>query len=208
LPETNSASKASARSPKVWVLVVLAIVAVCIYALDQFTKYLIVQNLTYGDTVNVLGDILQFRYVKNPGAAFSLGTGMTWLFSIVAAGVAVFIIVYARRIRSIWWAILFGLLLGGTLGNLSDRLLRPPRFGEGHVVDFIEIWGFPAIFNIADSAIVVSMCMFVILTIAGVHLDGTRGHRVDRAKVSESADAESADAAQTHAEPTHAEPTE
>jgi signal peptidase II len=202
LPETNSASKASARSPKVWVLVVLAIVAVCIYALDQFTKYLIVQNLTYGDTVNVLGDILQFRYVKNPGAAFSLGTGMTWLFSIVAAGVAVFIIVYARRIRSIWWAILFGLLLGGTLGNLSDRLLRPPRFGEGHVVDFIEIWGFPAIFNIADSAIVVSMCMFVILTIAGVHLDGTRGHRTDRAKVSESADAESADAAQTHAEPT------
>jgi signal peptidase II len=202
LPETNSASKASARSPKVWVLVVLAIVAVCIYALDQFTKYLIVQNLTYGDTVNVLGDILQFRYVKNPGAAFSLGTGMTWLFSIVAAGVAVFIIVYARRIRSIWWAILFGLLLGGTLGNLSDRLLRPPRFGEGHVVDFIEIWGFPAIFNIADSAIVVSMCMFVILTIAGVHLDGTRGHRTDRAKVSESADAKSADAAQTHAEPT------
>jgi signal peptidase II len=203
LPETNSASKASAPAPKVWVLVVLAIVAVCIYALDQFTKYLIVQNLTYGDTVNVLGDILQFRYVKNPGAAFSLGTGMTWLFSIVAAGVAVFIIVYARRIRSIWWAILFGLLLGGTLGNLSDRLLRPPHFGEGHVVDFIEIWGFPAIFNIADSAIVVSMCMFVILTIAGVHLDGTRGHRTDKAKVAGVTDAEP-----TRAEPTHAEPTE
>ena len=183
-------------------LVVLAIVAVCIYALDQFTKYLIVQNLTYGDTVNVLGDILQFRYVKNPGAAFSLGTGMTWLFSIVAAGVAVFIIVYARRIRSIWWAILFGLLLGGTLGNLSDRLLRPPHFGEGHVVDFIEIWGFPPIFNIADSAIVVSMCMFVILTIAGVHLDGTRGHRTDRVKVADATDAASADAAPTHAEPT------
>jgi signal peptidase II len=167
------------------VLVALALVALGIYAVDQFTKYLVVKNLTYGDTVNVIGDILQFRYVKNPGAAFSLGTGMTWVFSIVAAAVAVFIIVYSRRIRSFWWGILFGLLLGGTLGNLTDRLVRPPRFGEGHVVDFIEIYGFPAIFNIADSAIVVSMCLFVILTIAGIHLDGTRGSRADQPHVVE-----------------------
>ncbi|MEJ1230629.1 MAG: signal peptidase II [Galbitalea sp.] len=155
----------------------LALVAIGVYALDQTAKYFIVKNLTEGQQVDVIGNILQFHFVKNSGAAFSLGTGMTWVFSIVAAAVAVFIIIYARRIRSFAWTILFGLLLGGTLGNLSDRLLRPPRFGEGHVVDFIQVIGFPAIFNIADSAIVVSMGLFIILTVRGVRLDGTRGQK-------------------------------
>ncbi len=157
-------------------LVVLALVALGIYGLDQTAKYLIVTHMTLGQQIDVIGDILQFHFVKNSGAAFSLGTGMTWVFSIVAAAVAIFIIAYARRIRSFSWAILFGLLLGGTLGNLSDRLFREPRFGEGHVVDFIQVIGFPAIFNVADSAIVVSMCLFVLLTIRGVRLDGRRGH--------------------------------
>ena len=155
----------------------LALVALGVYALDQTAKYFIVKNLVEGQQVNVLGDILQFHFVKNSGAAFSLGTGMTWLFSIVAAAVAVFIVLYARRIRSFAWSILFGLLLGGTLGNLSDRLLRPPHFGEGHVVDFIQVIGFPAIFNIADSAIVISMGLFILLTILGVRLDGHRVHK-------------------------------
>ncbi len=160
-------------------LVVLALVALFVYVIDQAAKYLIVKNLAEGQLVNVLGDILQFHFVKNSGAAFSLGTGMTWLFSIVAAAVAVFIVVYARRIHSFAWAVLFGLLLGGTLGNLTDRLFRQPRFGEGHVVDFIQVIGFPAIFNLADSAIVISMVLFVILTIRGVRLDGRRGQRAD-----------------------------
>jgi signal peptidase II len=157
---------------------VLAIVALVIFALDQGAKYLIVKNMTPEQQVNVLGTILQFHFVKNPGAAFSIGTGMTWIFSIVATAVVVFIIVYARRIRSLAWGILFGLLLGGTIGNLTDRLFREPRFGEGHVIDFIQVYGFPAIFNIADSAICIAMVMFVILTITGRHLDGTTAHKV------------------------------
>jgi signal peptidase II len=177
LPAIDSRAKASASRLSIRVLVVLALVALGVYALDQTAKYLIVKNLTEGQQVNVLGDILQFHFVKNSGAAFSLGTGMTWLFSIVAAAVAVFIIIYARRIRSFAWSILFGLLLGGTLGNLSDRLLRPPHFGEGHVVDFIQVIDFPAIFNIADSAIVISMGLFILLTILGVRLDGRRAHK-------------------------------
>jgi signal peptidase II len=156
------------------VLVVLAIVALGIYLLDQGAKYLIVKNLVSGQQVDVLGTLLQFHFVQNSGAAFSIGTGMTWVFSLVAAAVAVFIILYARRIRSYGWGALFGLLLGGTLGNLSDRLFRQPRFGEGHVVDFIQVFGFPAIFNIADSAICISMALFIILTIRGVGLDGKR----------------------------------
>jgi signal peptidase II len=159
------------------VLVVLAVAALGILAIDQVSKFLIVRSLALGAEENVLGTVLQFHYVGNSGAAFSFGAGMTWIFSIIAAAVVVFIVVYARRIQSLAWGILFGLLLGGTLGNLTDRLFRQPHFGDGHVVDFIQVAGFPAIFNIADSAIVISMCLFVLLTILGVRLDGHRGTR-------------------------------
>jgi signal peptidase II len=195
LPETDSAPKPSTPAPRdnapridrrtVRVLVVLALVALGIYGFDQFSKNLIVGNLTENQQVNVIGDILQFHFVKNSGAAFSLGTGVTWVFALVAAAVVVFIIVFAPRIRSFSWAILFGLLLGGALGNLSDRLFRPPGFGEGRVVDFIQVIYFPAIFNIADSAIVIAMCLFVLLTIRGVRLDGHRSHHEVAAPVTD-----------------------
>lgn len=152
----------------------LAVVAALVYVFDRVSKYLVTQNLTLGVPVEVLGQLLQFHYVENPGAAFSLGSGSTWIFAIIATAVTVVIIVFARRIRSIGWAVLFGLLLGGTLGNLTDRLTREPGFGQGYVVDFLQIWGFPAIFNIADVGIVSSMGLFIILTLRGIGLDGTR----------------------------------
>jgi signal peptidase II len=156
------------------VLVPLVLVALAVYGLDQLTKFLIVQSLEEGQQVPILGPVLQLHFVKNSGAAFSLASGSTWLFSIVAAAVTIIIVWYARRIRSVSWAILFGMLLGGTAGNLTDRLFREPSFGLGHVVDFIQVWGFPAIFNVADSFIVASMGLFVILSLRGVRLDGTR----------------------------------
>jgi signal peptidase II len=70
--------------------------------------------------------------------------------------------------------VLFGMLLGGTTGNLTDRLFREPSFGQGHVIDFLQVWGFPAIFNFADSFIVASMGLFIILTVRGIGLDGKR----------------------------------
>lgn len=155
-------------------LVTLGGAAVLVYGFDQLTKILIVANMTEGQQVDVLGQVLQFHFVKNSGAAFSLASGSTWIFSIVAAGVAFFIVWYARKIRSIPWALLFGMLLGGTAGNLTDRLFREPSFGLGHVVDFLQVWGFPAIFNIADSFIVASMGLFIILSVRGVRLDGRR----------------------------------
>jgi signal peptidase II len=153
---------------------VLAIVAVCVLAIDQFAKYLVIENLEQGDVYDVLGQVLQFRFVKNPGAAFSLLSGSTWIFAIIASAVAVFIVVFARRIRSLPWAVLFGLLLGGNLGNLTDRLFREPGFGVGHVIDYIQIIWFPAIFNIADMAIVFSMAIFILLTIRSVPLTGVK----------------------------------
>ncbi|WP_067877098.1 signal peptidase II [Agromyces aureus] len=156
-------------------LVVLVLGALAVYGLDQLTKFLVVSNLTEGETVPVLGDALQWHFVRNPGAAFSLASGMTWIFTILAAGVITFIIWFARRIRSKAWGLVFGLLLGGVLGNLTDRLLREPSFGLGHVVDFISTpWMIPAIYNVADMAIVSSMVLFMILTIRGVGLDGSR----------------------------------
>jgi signal peptidase II len=168
--------------------VVLAIVASGVYAIDQISKYLIVANMTEREQIPVIGELLQFFFIKNSGAAFSLGEGMTWIFSIVATGVAVFIVVFARRIRSTAWAVLFGLLLGGNLGNLTDRLFREPSFGQGHVIDFLQLYAFPAIFNIADVAIVSSMGLFILLTIRGIGLDGQRPAPASTAAVDGTAD--------------------
>nr|WP_246150324.1 signal peptidase II [Agromyces intestinalis] len=146
--------------------------------MDQLSKAAVVSNLTEGEIVPVLGDLLQWQFVRNPGAAFSMASGMTWIFTILAAAVITFIIWFARRIRSIAWAVVFGLLLGGVLGNLTDRLLREPSFGLGHVIDFISTpWMLPAIYNVADIAIVSSMVLFMLLTILGVGLDGSRERR-------------------------------
>ena len=170
-------------------LVVLVLGALAVYGLDQLAKFLVVSNLTEGETVPVLGNLLQWHFVRNPGAAFSLASGMTWIFTILAAGVITFIVWFARRIRSKAWGLVFGLLLGGVLGNLTDRLLREPSFGLGHVVDFISTpWLIPAIYNVADMAIVSSMVLFMILTIRGVGLDGTREVKGDAKKAEGEAD--------------------
>ncbi|WP_353827953.1 signal peptidase II [Agromyces sp. SYSU T0242] len=156
-------------------LLILVGVAITVYGLDQFSKHLVVTSLAEGEVVPVLGGALQWQFVRNPGAAFSLASGMTWIFTILAAGVITFIIWFASRIRSVAWALVFGLLLGGVLGNLTDRLFREPGFGIGHVIDFISTpWMLPAIYNVADIAIVSSMILFMILTIRGVGLDGSR----------------------------------
>ncbi|MCA5923670.1 signal peptidase II [Curtobacterium oceanosedimentum] len=166
---------ASPAKVSVRALAALAFAAVVVVGLDQVAKALVVANLPYGEPVPVLGSALQFLYVRNPGAAFSFAVNMTWVFSVISAAVVVAIIVYSRRIRSMWWAIVLGMLLGGALGNLIDRLFREPGFARGHVVDFISTpWMMPAIYNIADSFICISMVVFVLLVILGVNLDGTR----------------------------------
>lgn len=185
MPETNDQHSAAGKAGvSLKALAFLAAVAVFVFVFDRVAKFLVTENLTLGQPIEVIGRLLQFHYVENPGAAFSFGSGTTWVFAIIAAAVAVFIVIFARRIRSIAWAVLFGLLLGGNLGNLTDRLTREPGFGRGYVVDFIQVWGFPAIFNIADIAIVSSMGLFIILTLRGVGLDGTRAQ--DKTAVTES----------------------
>ena len=183
-------------------LIVLASVAIAAYALDQFSKFLVESNLTLGEQVRVLGDVLVLHFVKNPGAAFSLASGSTWIFSILAAVVTVVIIVFARKIRSVGWGVVFGLLLGGVLGNLTDRLFREPSFGLGHVVDFISTpWMLPAIYNVADICIVTSMGLFILLTLRGINMDGTRSISAKRAAAEAKDLAEAEPAARSTDEP-------
>ncbi|QWT25407.1 signal peptidase II [Subtercola sp. PAMC28395] len=155
-------------------MALLVIVALGVLAVDQIAKYLVVTHLPLNQFVPVLGDLVQFFYVTNSGAAFSIGSAYTWIFSVLAVAVLVFIVWFARRIRSVGWAVVFGLLLGGVLGNLTDRLFREPGFGIGHVVDFVKIPLLPAIFNLADVAICAAMVLFLIQTIRGIGLDGRK----------------------------------
>lgn len=158
---------------------IIAILAVLVLAADQFTKYLALENLPYEQPVPVIGDFLIFYLVRNPGAAFSLGESVTWIFTIALAAVAAVIVwLAATRIRSRLWAVVLGLLLGGVLGNLTDRVLREPGFPVGHVIDFINTpWMMPAIYNVADIFIVSMMISVALLVLVGLHLDGTREPR-------------------------------
>ncbi|MGC5221849.1 signal peptidase II [Micromonospora sp. DT81.3] len=164
---------------------IIAILAALVLAADQFTKYLAIENLPPEEPVPVIGEFLVFYLVRNPGAAFSLGEGVTWIFTIALAAVAVGIVWLITRVHSRLWAVVLGLLLGGVLGNLTDRLLRTPGFAVGHVVDFISTpWMMPAIYNIADIFIVTCMIAVALLVLFGIRLDGTRERR-ERAAESE-----------------------
>lgn len=161
-------------------LVILISVAVGVIVLDQLTKHWVVTTikprLESGEgPIVLLGGLLKLTYAENTGAAFSMGTGYTWIFSIIAVVVAVVVIRSARRIGSVWWAVALGGLLGGALGNLIDRLTREPGPGRGYVVDFIQLPHF-AVFNVADMFIVGSAILMVGLTLFGVDMSGRRGH--------------------------------
>jgi signal peptidase II len=111
--------------------------------------------------------------------------------------VVVYIARTARKLYSIGWAITLGLLLGGALGNLTDRIVRAPGLFRGNVVDWIEVTRYWPVFNLADSAIVCGGILTVLLAMLGYHLDGTHGARPpaapdspDEPGVSAEADAE------------------
>jgi signal peptidase II len=137
---------------------------------DAVSKLIVVATLRPGERVDLIGHVLRLTLTRNAGAAFSVGTSATVLFTVVALGVVGVIARQARRLTSTGWALTLGLLLGGALGNLCDRLLRAPGPLRGHVVDWIELPHWP-VFNLADSAIVVGGCLAVLLASRGTPLD-------------------------------------
>ncbi|MEI6361178.1 MAG: signal peptidase II [Actinomycetes bacterium] len=171
-PSSTAPAGASRRRS----LIVLGCVAVGVVVLDQLSKHWVVSSilprLQSGEgPIVLLGGLVKFTYTENTGAAFSMGTGMTWVFTLIAIGVAVVILRSSRRLGSVWWAVALGGLLGGAVGNLIDRLTREPGFGRGYVVDWIQLPHF-AVFNLADSAIVCSAILMVALSVFGVEFDG------------------------------------
>ena len=162
-------------------IALFAVVAVAALALDVGSKALVVASLETNDSthyhapVRLLGGAIYLDEARNSGAAFSLGTGFTVILTVIALAVVAVILRTARRMRSTGWAVALGLVLGGALGNLVDRIFRAPGFGRGHVVDWISLFGpdgahWP-IFNLADSAIVCGAVLAGVLSVLGIDLD-------------------------------------
>ena len=161
-------------------IVVLAALALFVLAADAISKAIVVAHLRPDQPVHVLGNVFELWLTRNPGAAFSVGTGETAVFTLIAFGVIVYIARTARKLYSVGWAIALGLLLGGAMGNLGDRIFREPGLFRGYVVDWIGVVPrYYPIFNLADSAIVCGGILTVILAMRGYHLDGTRGEPED-----------------------------
>ncbi|WP_163552757.1 signal peptidase II [Candidatus Frankia alpina] len=154
-------------------VVTLTAAAVVILLLDIVTKHIAVAQLSDRGPVNVIPGVLDLQLTRNSGAAFSLAGGATVVLSLVALAVIAVVVFAARRLRSVGWAIVLGALLGGALGNLTDRIFRAPGPLRGHVVDFVHLHHWP-IFNAADSAIVCGGILAVVLSLLGIGLDGTR----------------------------------
>ncbi|AGZ40303.1 putative signal peptidase II [Actinoplanes friuliensis DSM 7358] len=159
-------------------MLVLAITALVAVVVDQVVKHLSTNGLTEGEPVRILGGLIYLSLLRNSGAAFSLGSGYTWVFPLVTLVVIGWIGWMTRKLRSVPWAIALGLVLGGALGNLGDRLFRAPGPFQGHVVDMVSLFG-PygehfAVFNIADSCLSVGVVLAVLLELTGRQRDGSR----------------------------------
>lgn len=155
----------------------LAAVAVVAFGLDVVTKVVVASSLAGREPVRILGGLVYLQLIRNPGAAFGMATGMTWVLALVAIAVVALLIWFARRLRSIGWAIGLGLVLAGALGNLIDRIFRAPGPLRGHVVDFISVFApngaaWP-VFNVADSSICVGGALIVLLSLLGRDYDGS-----------------------------------
>ena len=148
-------------------------VAGVVLVADIVSKQIVVAKLSDRGPVDVIPSVLDLELTRNAGAAFGFAAGATVIFTVVAVAVVLFIARAARKLASTGWAWSLGLLLGGALGNLGDRIFRDPAPLRGHVVDWIHIHHWP-VFNLADSAIVVGGLLAVLLSMRGIHLDGTR----------------------------------
>src|SRR3712207_878586 len=174
-PDTQSDAQPAGASPvppgrSGWsgrALGLFAAVAVTAYALDLATKLLAVAELEDRPPVRVVGELLQLNLVRNPGAAFSTGTSYTLVLSLLAVVAVGVVLVVARRLHDPVWAVGLGSLLGGVLGNLTDRVFREPAFLRGHVVDFLQLPHWP-VFNVADMCIDLAAVIIVVQALRGV----------------------------------------
>lgn len=173
--DTPEGSSAPRRRTAV---VTLIGVAVVVLALDLITKQLVLSHMRPATPWALIPGVLYVFLIRNSGAAFSLGTTHTWIFPTITILVIAWIAWMAQRLRSVPWAIAFGLVLGGAFGNLSDRLFRAPGPMRGEVVDFLSLFSRHgahfAVFNVADSALSCGVALAILLELLGRRRDGSR----------------------------------
>lgn len=155
------------RGPRIFWLT--AAIAVVVVVVDQLTKWWAEANLSDGQVITLIPGVLRFQLVYNPGAAFGLAEGFTWVLALLSVAVAVFLAILAWRVRSGWWSLVLALVLGGAITHAGDRMFREPGFMQGHVVDFIGYFDW-FIGNVADIAIVGGAMLGAVLAIFGVRM--------------------------------------
>ena len=169
------------RTRRLRALAVMGCVAAIVVAADAISKQLVLARLPGHPPVRLLHGLITLDLTFNAGAAFGVGTSYTAVIALIVCGVIVYIIRTARRLRSLAWTIALGLLLGGAMGNLGDRLFRAPGLFRGRVVDWINLPHFPWTFNLADASITCAAVLIAVLALRGVRIDGTSpAHAADR----------------------------
>jgi len=140
------------------------VIAVVMIVIDQWTKYLVIENMTIGESIPIIDNIFYLTSHRNPGAAWGILQGQMWFFymiTLIVVGIIIYYIEhYAKTNRLL--GVSLGLVLGGAIGNLIDRV----RFQE--VVDFVDVYIFSydyPIFNVADSSLVVGVILIGIITL-------------------------------------------
>lgn len=172
------------------VLVIVLVLGGAIALIDQLSKNWAEANLPLLDPQPFLGEFLQFTLLYNSGAAWGMGSGITPVVTVLQIGIAIGVVVFAvRAVRSPWYALALAMILGGALGNIHDRLLRPPGPFRGEVVDFLELPNWP-VFNIADMGVVGGAILVVLLGVIGVSPDPAREAEEDAAAAASERDAE------------------
>jgi len=189
----NEVPKGSARAKVRRFTGLGLVIALIALVIDQVVKTVVENNMELGESFDVIPGFFKIHYILNPGAAFSMGENLTILFAILQAAVAVYVTyLLIRKVQIRSWAIVLGALLGGVLGNLGDRIFRPPYFGFGHVVDMFSVNRF-AIFNVADSFIVCSMICVAYLLMRGINFDGSIEDNSKSTKKNSTSDDDSAE---------------
>ena len=166
---------------RIWALTVMFGVAVIVLTADAISKQLVLARLPGHPPVRLLHGLVTLDLTFNAGAAFGVGTSYTAVIALIVCGVIANIIRTARRLHSLAWTIALGLLLGGAMGNLGDRVFRAPGLLRGQVVDWINLPHFPWTFNLADTSITCAAVLIAVLALRGVRIDGTSpAHAADR----------------------------
>lgn len=159
-------------------------VLLLVVLLDQITKLLIVNHFELGESLPLIKNVLHFTYILNEGAAFGMLADHRWVFLILSTvsvlGITAYLVLRSKKIGTLW-GIALGMIAGGGIGNMIDRVWNGEVFGSGAVIDFIDFCAFPElwswIFNVADAAV----CVGAALIFLAVILDEVKESRKRKA---------------------------